>query len=205
MLRYGLYEFKNVKPSGDVLRKWRAAHGLPDEEEGASTPVKQNGAKSGSSKRKADDDLRSADASSSAAPLSANKKRAFDKNEAPSATPAPSNNKRKASVSDEAEESQPSKQQKSSTPSATRSMFESAFNNKPSTSSTPPQGTTQSSAPASAPKPNPFAPVSKPADVAAARSVLENLKQSEGPDSEEDEADTQDTVSLPERALGRGV
>ncbi|CRK35852.1 hypothetical protein BN1708_019839, partial [Verticillium longisporum] len=26
MLRYGLYEFKNVKPSGDVLRKWRAAH-----------------------------------------------------------------------------------------------------------------------------------------------------------------------------------
>ncbi|KAG7113828.1 Nucleoporin like protein [Verticillium longisporum] len=151
MLRYGLYEFKNVKPSGDVLRKWRAAHGLPDEEEGASTPVKQNGAKSGSSKRKADDDLRSADASSSAAPLSANKKRAFDKNEAPSATPAPSNNKRKASVSNEAEESQPSKQQKSSTPSATRSMFESAFNNKPSTSSTPPQ------------------------------------------DSEEDEADTQDT------------
>ncbi|CRK26442.1 hypothetical protein BN1708_004171, partial [Verticillium longisporum] len=218
MLRYGLYEFKNVKPSGDVLRKWRAAHGLPDEEEGASTPVKQNGAKSGSSKRKADDDLRSADASSSAAPLSANKKRAFDKNEAPSATPAPSNNKRKASVSNEAEESQPSKQQKSSTPSATRSMFESAFNNKPSTSSTPPQGTTQSSASDSAPKPNPFAPVSKPADVAAARSVLENLKQSEGPgnifgylsdtsaknsgvdadaesesDSEEDEADTQDT------------
>ncbi|KAM0333273.1 hypothetical protein ACHAQA_001934 [Verticillium albo-atrum] len=217
MLRYGLYEFKNVKPSGEVLRKWKAAHGLPDEDAGAATPTKKNGARSSSTKRKADDDLRSNDASSSAASPTTGKKRAFDRNEAPSATPAPSNNKRKASVSNEAEDSQPTKQQKSSTPSATRSMFESAFNNKPAASSTPAQGTPQSSESDSPPKPNPFASASKPADGAPARSVFESLKQSEGPgnifgylsdtsaknsgvdadaesetDSEE-EADTQDT------------
>ncbi|PHH82971.1 hypothetical protein CDD82_4085 [Ophiocordyceps australis] len=33
LLRYGLYEFRNVKPSKEVLKRWRRDHGLPDPED----------------------------------------------------------------------------------------------------------------------------------------------------------------------------
>ncbi|PHH87566.1 hypothetical protein CDD83_8688 [Cordyceps sp. RAO-2017] len=130
LLRYGLYEFQNVKPSKDVLKRWRREHGLPepDDDDMESTPSKPAASK----KRKASDDL--AQDSSAPAPSAAPstvlkaKRRAMDKGEQESqeaavATPVQSKNKRKASVSEE----QPSKLQRP-TPSSARSLFEAAAN-----------------------------------------------------------------------------
>ncbi|KZL72255.1 RanBP1 domain-containing protein [Colletotrichum tofieldiae] len=172
MLRYGLYEFKNVKPSEEVLKKWRAAHNLPEPEEDAAdaSPSRQTTR----SKRKAEDQLTPKDAALSAAsPNKNNKRRAVDREEEQEpATPAATKNKRRATVADESDENQPSKLQKStSTPSATKSMFERVANN---------QG--PASTPKSTPKPaeaksNPFAGAPKAAANNLSRSVLEaNLK-----------------------------
>ncbi|KAF6845235.1 RanBP1 domain-containing protein [Colletotrichum musicola] len=160
MLRYGLYEFKNVKPSDEMLKKWRAAHGLPDPEDETAdaSPSRQTTR----SKRKAEEQLTPKDTALAAA--SPNKRRAFDQEEQPVSTPA-AKSKRKASVTDEADENQPSKFQKStSTPSATKNLFERIANN---------QG------PASTPKATPKAPEAKPNPFAAngaPRSVFEALK-----------------------------
>ncbi|TEA13292.1 Nucleoporin NUP152 [Colletotrichum sidae] len=170
MLRYGLYEFKNVKPSGEVLKKWRAAHGLPEPEEDAvdASPSRQTTR----SKRKADEQLNPRDtALSSSSPNKNNKRRAVDREEQPVATPVA--NKRKASVSDEADENGPSKQQKS-TPSATKNLFERIANNQGPTST--PKATPK--APES--KPNPFDAAPKPFGAATngstPRTVFDNLK-----------------------------
>ncbi|KAK5987534.1 Nuclear pore protein [Cladobotryum mycophilum] len=122
LLRYGLYEFQNVKPSKDVLRRWRREHGLPDphEEEAEDadpTPTKPATSK----KRKADDNLTKDSAQEDAAAI-AGKRRVTVRDEADeptAATPAPSKNKRKASLSEE----QPSKLQKAA-PSSAKSLFE---------------------------------------------------------------------------------
>lgn len=126
MLRYGLYEFQNVKPSKEVLKRWRREHGLPDpedEEDVAPTPSKASAKKK---KRKAvDDDVASTPAANK------NKRRAteVESSETPApAVPAPATagkNKRKASLSEEAE-TQPAKIQKPV--SGARSMFEAAAN-----------------------------------------------------------------------------
>ncbi|KAK2035875.1 RanBP1 domain-containing protein [Colletotrichum somersetense] len=172
MLRYGLYEFKNVKPSEEVLKKWRAAHNLPEPEEDAvdASPSRQTTR----SKRKAEDQLTPKDAAlSTASPNKNNKRRAVDRQEEQEpATPAAIKNKRRATVADESDENQPGKLQKStSTPSATKSMFERVANNQG------PASTLKATPKAAEVKPNPFASVSKPAANNLSRSVLEaNLK-----------------------------
>jgi hypothetical protein len=125
MLRYGLYEFQNVKPSKEVLKRWRREHGLPDpedEDEAAPTPSKASAKKK---KRKADDDETTTPAANK------NKRRATEVQsmEPPApAAPLPSTagkNKRKASVGEDTE-AQPAKVQKPV--SGARSMFEAAAN-----------------------------------------------------------------------------
>ncbi|KAG6003821.1 hypothetical protein E4U21_001676 [Claviceps maximensis] len=129
LLRYGLYEFQNVKPSKDVLKRWRREHGLPepeDEEDDVSTPSR----KSTSKKRKAtDDDM-------VAASSTPGKRRALDQTAdhtepASSASTPTSKNKRKASMSEE----HPAKMQKS-TPSSAKSLFE-KIANKPAAVGSP--------------------------------------------------------------------
>lgn len=120
LLRYGLYEFQTVKPSDDVLKKWRREHGLPepDDEQADATPSRVN-------KRKATDDL----VKNSTGPVSSapkGKRRAIEvaepepEREAPAAaTPGPSSNKRKASTSGEP----PAKLPKPA-PSSAKALFE---------------------------------------------------------------------------------
>ncbi|KAM4066146.1 ranBP1 domain-containing protein [Hirsutella rhossiliensis] len=119
LLRYGLYEFQNVKPSKEVLKRWRREHGLPEpeEEEVPPTPSKMASMK----KRKASDDL-SKDSAAASRSMLKGKRRAMEEEETV-ATPAPSKNKRKASVSEE----QPSKLQKPA-PSSAKSLFEKIAN-----------------------------------------------------------------------------
>ncbi|KAF5021196.1 hypothetical protein F66182_6785 [Fusarium sp. NRRL 66182] len=184
LLRYGLYEFQNVKPSKDVLKRWRREHGLPEpEEENAEpTPTKVAAIK----KRKADDDITMDDTMND--PSTNNKRRAPDREEnnqeQESATPAPvptpastlGKNKRRTSVSDEAD-SQPYKIQKS-TASAAKSLFEKIANK----SSTTPVGSPlkPSAKPAddtATAKPNPFAlHKTNSGGSGLARSVFQNLK-----------------------------
>ncbi|ROT41375.1 hypothetical protein SODALDRAFT_357411 [Sodiomyces alkalinus F11] len=179
MLRYGLYEFKNVKPSNDVLRKWRAAHGLPDPEAGKQAPDTPS-RPSTSTKRKAEEELASSENSVlSITSLNKNKKRAMERDETAAATPAPASNKRKASTSEEPDENMPSKMAKS-TPSATKALFEKAFNNKSSASSAIAKPAQVSDSVAN---PNPFSTFgtassssSQSVNDGPARSVFDTLK-----------------------------
>lgn len=184
LLRYGLYEFQNVKPSKDVLKRWRREHGLPEPEDDNDepTPTKVTAAK----KRKADDDM-TKDTEMSG--TSTNSKRHAPEREedvqeqqAPAPTPVPapastlSKNKRRPSVSDEAD-SQPSKMQKG-TASAAKSLFEKIANNA---STTPVNSPLKPSAkPAddnAAAKPNPFAfNKTNGSGSSLARSIFQNPK-----------------------------
>ena len=162
LLHYGLYEFQNVKPSKELIKKWRREHGLPalEDDEAEATPSKPTSTKK---KRKASDDVDEDTRSS----FGKSKRVATEKNDeataapvfasASAATPGQGKNKRKASVSDDTE-GQPNKVQKA--PSSARSLFEKAANK---TSTTP------SATPA---KPNPFAP--KPTSNSLMQSVLKN-------------------------------
>ncbi|KAL6859727.1 hypothetical protein J3F83DRAFT_763201 [Trichoderma novae-zelandiae] len=138
LLRYGLYEFQSVKPSKEVLKRWRREHGLPDpedeEEEVADelngTPTKR----APSMKRKADDNLSKETADATENVATAGKRRATVRDEADeptAATPAPGKNKRKTTTSEES----PSKLQKA-TPSNAKSLFE-KIASKPAVSSAP--------------------------------------------------------------------
>ncbi|KAI0108182.1 PH domain-like protein [Daldinia grandis] len=121
MLRYGLYEFKNVKPSEEVLKRWRAAHNLPEPEPQAektvpATPVPSNrrpGALgAASTKRKAEEDLAPKDNALMASTANQNKRRnvAQEQTEAALTGPAPfKKSKRKADETDEPDENQPNK------------------------------------------------------------------------------------------------
>ena len=161
LLHYGLYEFQNVKPSKDLIRRWRREHGLPplEDDEAEASPSKPTSTKK---KRKAVDD----GSDQAQASVSKNKRRVTEKNdeEAPSvvATPVLGKNKRKASVSEDAE-SHPSKMQKQ--PSSARSMFEKAANKTSTTTSAPP------------PKFNPFA--AKPTSNSLVQTVLKNNARSD--------------------------
>ncbi|KAL5630966.1 hypothetical protein BROUX41_000838 [Berkeleyomyces rouxiae] len=118
LLRYGLYEFQNVKPSDDVLRRWKVSHGLPvdDEDDKVSTKTVKSG--TAGSKRKAEDDLTPEKTTTTTA-ANDGKRRLFEEDDVTS--------KRKS----DAFEEQPRKALKpstsstsSSTPSATRALFE---------------------------------------------------------------------------------
>jgi hypothetical protein len=164
LLRYGLYEFQNVKPSKEILRKWRREHGLPDpeEEDAEPTPTKASAVK----KRKAHDDF-SDKASSS---VGGGKRRAMDKEQVgtPTAQPVLNKHKRKASISDESE-SQPAKKPTSSAAALFGQIAE-KHKSTPTSTSTP----TSKPSTESASKPNLFAP--KPTNGSLARSVFSNLK-----------------------------
>lgn len=153
MLHYGLYEFKNVKPSEDVMRRWRAAHGLPEPE--AEKPAAKPAAKVGTSafvssvpasstKRKADIQLQPGDNTLKASTANHNKRRNFDQDnepmtDAPKFAPSPLKSKRRVEEADdeddEADENQRNKLQK--TPSTARSRLEGIINNVQSNTTTP--------------------------------------------------------------------
>lgn len=139
MLRYGLYEFKTVPASRELLKKWKQENDVPDEDEEMeddSTP-RSNGSFRASTKRRAEDDLPRDDAPRSFS--SQNKRRAPDReplaeSAAPTsnagATPFSKKTKRGLEEMDQDEENQPSKMLKSK-PSATLSLFEAVANNTP--------------------------------------------------------------------------
>ncbi|CAM1500968.1 Fc.00g101300.m01.CDS01 [Cosmosporella sp. VM-42] len=172
LLRYGLYEFQNVKPSKDVLKRWRREHGIaePEDEENESTPSKATASK----KRKADEESFKETARVGAS-VNQNKRRATvrdEEEEETAPTPAPNKNKRKVSISDESE-TQPSKMQKSA-PSAAKSLFEKIANKSTTTpTESPAKHITKSIEESSTPKPNPFAAKT---NGSLARSVFQNLK-----------------------------
>lgn len=136
MLRYGLYQFKNVKPSEEVLKKWRATHNLPDPGQEAGNAPIQNKPRASTSnttstKRKAEDDLAPKDNTLMASNANQNKRRNVTQEAAnPALTgPAPfKKSKRKADETDEPDENLPTKVQKP-TPSAAKSKFDSILNN----------------------------------------------------------------------------
>ncbi|CAN8105987.1 unnamed protein product [Discula destructiva] len=139
MLRYGLYEFKTVPASRELLKKWKADNQVPDEDEDMaenSTP-KSQGSFRASTKRPAEHELTKDGVSK--AYSSPNKRRAPEREplaESPAptsnagATPFPKKTKRGLDEMNQDEENQPSKVMKS-TPSATLSIFEAVANNTP--------------------------------------------------------------------------
>ncbi|RYO80606.1 hypothetical protein DL762_007569 [Monosporascus cannonballus] len=179
LLRYGLYEFKKVKPSAEVLKKWRAAHGLPNPEpeektetNGDNSTTRQPGSPT---KRKADEDLAPKDNALMASTANQNKRRNVDRDAVEPVLSGPSpfkKSKRKADEAEELDENQPSKVQKQPT-SAVKSKFESILDRAQSAAGSPPRrpplsaasqstpfgaqktGTPQTTD--STPKPNPFA------------------------------------------------
>ncbi|KAI0205840.1 hypothetical protein F4808DRAFT_470787 [Astrocystis sublimbata] len=150
MLRYGLYEFKSVKPSNEVLKKWRAAHGLPSEPEeanGTSTQKARTPGPAGATKRKAAEELTPKTNPLMASTSNRNKRRNLAQEEAEDAVlngPAPfKKSKRKADEGDEMDENKPSKQQKS-TPSTATSLFASIINKPRDGGTSPSKPTSQS-------------------------------------------------------------
>ncbi|KAI0406465.1 hypothetical protein F4802DRAFT_557742 [Xylaria palmicola] len=132
MLRYGLYEFKNIKPSNEVVRKWRAAHGLPPESEddqGSSHRNNRTPAPARSTKRKAEEEPTPTNNTSLSAPVNQNKRRNLTQEvDATPAGPASfKKNKRKAEATEDLDEDKPAKQQKAG-PSPATSLFESIIN-----------------------------------------------------------------------------
>ncbi|KAK7698225.1 hypothetical protein SLS64_012795 [Diaporthe eres] len=132
MLRYGLYEFKTVPASRELLKKWKQENNVPEEDEEmeeAEAP-KANGTSNfrSSVKRRAGDDL---DVDST----STNKRRVTDREPLTESTALTSNagatpfvkkTKRSAEHLDEADENQPSKKK-----SSTLSIFEDVANSSP--------------------------------------------------------------------------
>lgn len=144
MLRYGLYEFKTVPASREVLRKWKQENNVPDEDEemGDDSTLQSNGGTNSfrsSMKRRAEDDLIQESTSRSFSSGSQTKRRITDREALAEpvstsnagATPFPKKTKRGAEQMDVSDdENQPNKLQKSK-PSATRSLFEEVANNSP--------------------------------------------------------------------------
>ncbi|KAJ4396691.1 hypothetical protein N0V93_000912 [Gnomoniopsis smithogilvyi] len=139
MLRYGLYEFKTVPASRELLKKWKQENDVPDEDEEMAddSTLRSNGSFRASTKRRAEDDLSRDDAPRSFS--SQNKRRAPDReplaeSAAPTsnagATPFSKKSKRGPEEMDQDEENQPNKMLKSK-PSATLSLFEEVANNTP--------------------------------------------------------------------------
>ncbi|SPQ22062.1 aa334fad-a3e6-418c-964d-63e5c5432b09 [Thermothielavioides terrestris] len=211
MLRYGLYEFKTVRPSEAVKREWKQKHGIPDSDEESDVVPKTNG----TAKRKAEEDL--APSSTLMASVSGANKRA----RAPETS---SKNKRKADA--EPDENHPAKLQKpvlekaaptpQKPPSATKSVFESIANNAQSTSFAKPAGKSLFAS-STAAKPTVFDAAPKPA--AATSNIFSHLSDeskgsgNEGADeesetssnAEEDQSEAQDASQSDDHAASGGV
>ncbi|KAI1428645.1 hypothetical protein F5Y12DRAFT_782522 [Xylaria sp. FL1777] len=147
MLRYGLYEFKNVKPSSEVLKRWRAAHGLPAEMEDdhSSGPNRTRTDPAGSTKRKAEEELSARDNTLTASTVNQNKRRNLAQEADDLILTKPAlfkKSKRKADETEEVDEHKPNKQQKS-TPSAATSLFESILNKTRNEVASPTKPTSQ--------------------------------------------------------------
>ncbi|PTD03251.1 Nucleoporin [Fusarium culmorum] len=181
LLRYGLYEFQNVKPSKDVLKRWRREHGLPEPEEdnGEPTPTKVTAAK----KRKADDeDTDMKDSSTNSKRRAPEHEEDVQEQQAPAPAPVPvpastlGKNKRRSSISDEAD-SQPSKMQKGQA-SAAKSLFEKIANKSSTTPvSSPLKPSAKPADDNAASKPNPFAfNKTNGSGSSLARSIFQNPK-----------------------------
>ncbi|KAI1100948.1 hypothetical protein F4804DRAFT_344325 [Jackrogersella minutella] len=221
MLRYGLYEFKNVKPSEEVLKRWRATHNLPEPEPqaetaaaGDSTPSHRRPlpASTTSTKRKAEEDITPKDNALMTSTANQNKRRHVTLEQAnPALTgPAPfKKSKRKADETDEPDENQPSKVQKS-TPSAAKSKFESILNRTQSGNTSPLKRAPLASF--GTPKPSEFqnsslAAKSNPAKSTPAKStsnIFSYLSESSANSSSNDNgnADEADTESESEEEAG---
>jgi len=174
MLRYGLYEFKNVKPSEDVLRKWRVAHGLEVEPTASEAPARKAEPPKGT-KRKAEDELHPKDTALSTSSANPNKRK-LTENEptlAPSTTP---NAKRPFfGRQSEPDENQPAAAQKpTAPPSITKSLFEkiAGGTNTPTKAKPSIFGSTLA--------PNPFAATAKPTPNGGASVFDKHTKQSMG-------------------------
>ncbi|KAM0481473.1 hypothetical protein ACHAPX_003584 [Trichoderma viride] len=174
LLRYGLYEFQSVKPSKEVLKRWRREHGLPDpeeeeEEQANGTPSKPMSVK----KRKADDDLSKETADATENVATATKRRATvsdEIDEPTAATPAPNKNKRKTVNN----EGSPAKLQKA-TPSTAKSLFEKIASKPAATPASPLASPGSLAAASPAPSPTPFKSVDKnAANGKLSRSVFNN-------------------------------
>lgn len=212
MLRYGLYEFKTVPASRELLKKWKQENNVPDEDEKMaddSTP-QSNGTSSNnfrsSVKRRAEDDLARDDVPMSFS-SSQTKRRAIDReplNEtaAPSsnvgATPMLKKSKRGAEAMDEPDENQPSKLQRSKQ-SSTLSIFEEIANNSPAQrTASPPKPASKSlsaNAVTTTKQSSPFAQPSGPSVLAKPSAFGSNIfghlseqNTPKGSDDEESEA-----------------
>ncbi|KPA39535.1 nucleoporin nsp1 [Fusarium langsethiae] len=181
LLRYGLYEFQNVKPSKDVLKRWRREHGLPEPEEDNDepTPTKVTAVK----KRKADDeDTDMKDSSTNSKRRAPEREEDVQAQQAPAPTPVPvpastlGKNKRRSSIGDEAD-SQPSKMQKGQA-SAAKSLFEKIANKSSTTPvSSPLKPSAKPADDNAAAKPNPFAfSKTNGSGSSLARSIFQNPK-----------------------------
>ncbi|KAI0471249.1 hypothetical protein F4859DRAFT_505128 [Xylaria cf. heliscus] len=150
MLRYGLYEFKSVKPSNEVLKKWRAAHGLPPEPEEANDTNSQKPrtpGPAGATKRKAEEELTPKANTLVASTANQNKRRNLDQEvDDPilSGSTLFKKSKRKADETDEVDENKPNKQQKS-TPSTATTLFASIINKPRNGGASPSKPTSQGS------------------------------------------------------------
>lgn len=173
MLRYGLYEFKTVKPSADQVKQWQKDHGVEGDDEievqGYKSSVGQSALRG---KRKAEEDLVPKDTPLTASSSNLNKRRVVEPEPraeaAEVATPATIKNKRKADA--EPEENPPSKLQKaapaSQKASATKSIFENIAN-----------GTSNDASPSLKPKafPSPMFGAAQSGPTNGARSVFDQL------------------------------
>lgn len=185
MLRYGLYEFKSIKPSQEVVSKWKADHGIPeDEADTAPAPshetTRVNGTEGilsrGSGKRKASEEPSKSNITF--APPQG--KRARGEREPLTETATPALNKgNKKRLADDHDDAAPSKLHKAAapspakTPSATKKFFEQVANSKPA-GSTPSSNSFQMSVePPSASKPK-----SSAFSASATRSIFENSAKS---------------------------
>jgi hypothetical protein len=154
MLRYGLYEFK-TKPSAELEKQWQQSNGIPTSDEEA----RSNGASAPGGrqlKRRAEEELpRDGDAGSA----TTNKRRAPERQPLADISPSMST-KRKASVVEDAEDSQRTRAKKG--PTASKNALDRIFSpqNK-SSSREKPAKDTQAAVTARA---NPFATQSKQAN-----------------------------------------
>jgi len=185
MLRYGLFEFKSVKVSKDVLHKWKLANNIPDDDDDdggsmvAATPapkIRVNGTEGILGKRKQEEDH----------PQPKRARVAERPPLAETTTPALNSggNKRKATVApDDVDETPPTKSAKATLgTSATKAFFEKVANTpakgKEATSGVTPRvpaHKTSADDSSKTPKarPNVFAPAPKLTDGSLVRSVLD--------------------------------
>lgn len=193
MLRYGLYEFKTVPASRELLKKWKQENNVPEEDEEmeeAEAP-KANGTSNfrSSVKRRAGDDL---DMDST----SANKRRVVTEREPltestaltsnAGATPFVKKTKRSAEHLDEADENQPSKKK-----SSTLSIFEDVANSSPARQAASPTKSAAKSLfaqpPASSRQPN----FGAGAKVSSAN-IFGHLSEQNSPEGSDDDDDNDD-------------